>query len=269
MGVDLTREFAAFAGGIVAVASPCTWPFFPFYTGYLTGSARSGPSEILRNALGFVLGFSVLLTLFGAGWGYLGEALGDHNETIRLVSAGFLLFFGAMLLGVFEALMHIQPFRRFLEITRLYVIVAGELRIPFMKNPARPSFPLSVLFGAIFGFAWTPCAGPVIGSIIALALNRASTEEMTILLAFFSAGLAVPFLGIAVVLAFSAFAAKFLPEDMRGHFVGLKRWGRTAERLAKIGGMVLQRFAGAALIVFALVLLFNLLPSFTRFLLEL
>jgi cytochrome c-type biogenesis protein len=169
---------AAFAAGVISFASPCVWPLVPAYLSYVSGvSLRELADQTRRVTLataGFVLGFGAVFTALGAGAGAVGEALTEHRRMLELVSGLLIVLMGVVLAGFGGKLL--QQERR-LQPTR------------------RPAGPLgAVIAGAGFGIGWTPCIGPTLAAILALAGRAGHALDGAILLAVYSLGLGVPFL---------------------------------------------------------------------------
>jgi cytochrome c-type biogenesis protein len=175
----------AFVAGSLSFLSPCVLPLLPSYLSFIAGvsfeelqGSVANPRTrraILVNSLCFVLGFSLVFIGMGAGATLLGQALFQHQALIRKIGGGLVVIMG------------------------LYV--AGWLRIPFLMREwradlaARPAGPLgAVLTGITFAAGWTPCIGPILGSILTLASVTETASAGILLLAAYSAGLAIPFL---------------------------------------------------------------------------
>ena len=167
----------AVAAGLLSFLSPCVLPLVPAYLGRLA-SLASGESATLH-ALLFVSGFSAIFTLLGVGAAYAGGALGSVLPIVQL-PLGLVVFFGGLHL-------------------------AGVVRIPFLDRSQAPrSYSAagrsgSLLLGAAFAVAWTPCIGIVLGSILALAATGSDPIGSVALLLSYSAGLGLPFIGLGVV----------------------------------------------------------------------
>jgi len=176
--------FAALAAGIVSFLSPCVLPLVP---GYLSAVSGVKPNDIedapLRRVLGpallFVASFSAIFVVLGLGATKLGSSLNDHRQTLERVSAVVII-----LLGLFFLL---TPF-----VARF----GREWRIEALMERAGRGGPL--VAGAAFAIAWTPCVGPTLGAILTAASLSQSTAHGAYLLAWYSAGLAIPFLLTAV-----------------------------------------------------------------------
>lgn len=173
----------AFAAGLLSFASPCVLPLVPVYLGHMVSvsSALPGSRErraTLLHAAVFVAGFSLVFVIFWTSIAALGFVLLDNARYIREAAGGILVFMGLHLLGVITI-----PFME-----RQYTITA---------EASRPGYPRSLLMGVTFAAGWTPCIGPVLGSIIGLALTEGTAGNVALLLVAYSAGLGVPFLAVA------------------------------------------------------------------------
>jgi cytochrome c-type biogenesis protein len=184
----------AFGAGLVSFASPCCLPLVPAYVGYMVGAAPEGIEHrraiAFRQALAFVVGFSAVFIALWASVGVVGYLLRDQMGVLRLVGGSILVFMGLHLAGL-------------INIAALY----REVRLPVgpmaaqgfgQAAPAHPSYARSTLLGVTFAAGWTPCVGPILGGIIGLASVTSSVAEGTALLATYAAGLAVPFVLVAV-----------------------------------------------------------------------
>ncbi len=194
----------AFAAGLLSFLSPCVLPLVPSYVGFLTGMTlpeMSGRRRIaLFHALSFVAGFSLVFILLGASATALGRALNYYQIWLQRVGGVLIIAFGLVCLGVFKVGLLTQEHRLHLE-----------------RKPV--GFLGSGLVGMAFAAGWTPCIGPVLGAILGLAATSADVGRGMLLLAVYSAGLAVPFLIAAVAVEsfldwFQRFR-RFLPWVMR------------------------------------------------------
>jgi cytochrome c-type biogenesis protein len=174
------REAAvAFSAGLLSFATPCVLPLVPAYLGAI-GARSTDPRRSLQASIPFVLGFSIIFVALGAGAGLAGGALTDHRaELIRL--AGIV-------------------------IVAMGLVMLGLIPIPGLERTFTPGLERAhasgsaMLLGCAFGLAWTPCIGPVLGSIMTLAATGATALHGAALLAAYAAGLAVPFLVAGVAL---------------------------------------------------------------------
>lgn len=188
----------ALGGGLLSFLSPCVLPLFPSYLSFVAGVSLEEVQgtlvtprtrrAILLNSLLFILGFSLVFIALGAGATLVGQALFQQQALIRRLGGGLILLLG------------------------LYV--AGWLRLPFLMREwrvelrARPAGYLGALLtGITFAAGWTPCIGPILGSILTLASVAQTTTSGILLLAAYSLGFALPFLVSS--LAISHFLAVF------------------------------------------------------------
>lgn len=186
----------AFLGGIVSFASPCCLPLVPAYVGYMVGTAPVDSSSrrlaAFYQALAFVAGFSVVFITLWASVGLVGYVLRDYVGVMRQVGGAVIVFMGLHVAGV----INIAALYR--EV-RLPVGPFGGASMGFGGQVAEtPSYGRSALLGVVFAAGWTPCIGPILGGIIGLASVSASVAEGTVLLVAYAAGLAVPFILVAV-----------------------------------------------------------------------
>lgn len=179
---------AAFLAGLATFLSPCILPLIPSYIFYMTGlsakrerSSAEDRAKALLHALTFVLGFSVIFVLLGVSVFFLSKKLLAHQDILRVAAGSLIVIFGIHLSGI--------------------------IRIPFLYKDKhinisrkKSGVGMSFLMGAAFSFAWTPCAGPILGSILALASTQQTVNQGIFLLILYSAGLGVPFILTAVLI---------------------------------------------------------------------
>ncbi len=178
---------AAFIAGFLMFLAPCTLPLIPAYLVFIAGTSESDITKagmsrvivrrrILQNALAFIFGFSVIFVLLGIFSSFIGSMLGVWRYTLGVRVAGLLLIlFGVMMLGLRVPLL------------------AGEwhLRMPRFLQLGKPES--AFLLGSLFALGWSPCIGPVLGSILFLAATTNTALQGAVLLGIFSLGLATPF----------------------------------------------------------------------------
>jgi cytochrome c-type biogenesis protein len=186
----------AFLAGIVSFASPCCLPLVPAYVGYMVGAApESGARRrllALRQALAFVAGFSAVFVGLWASIGLIGYVFPDYAWVLRQVGGAVIVFMGLHVAGV------INVAALYREV-RLPIGPKGDGGFGFgAASAAAPSYGRSALLGVVFAAGWTPCVGPILGGILGLATVSASVTEGTVLLVAYAAGLAVPFVLVAV-----------------------------------------------------------------------
>ena len=171
----------AFAAGVLSFASPCVLPLVPAYVGHMVTVSGETPGKSSRmvcfvHASAFVLGFSLVFVAFWASVGTIGFLFLDNARYMREVGGAILIFMGLHVLGVIN-----------IGFMNREYTVQGNLG-------DKVGYPRSLLMGMVFAAGWTPCIGPVLGSIIGLAIVGGSVAEGTVMLVAYSAGLGVPFL---------------------------------------------------------------------------
>jgi len=174
---------AAFSAGLLSFVSPCVLPLVPSYISYITGlsveqltdaSERNKfKSAIILNALLFIGGFSSVFIAFGASASFLGQILITYQDHIRRIGGVMIIVFGLYLLGILNL--------NFLKV---------EHRYQFRNRPA--GYLGSFFIGVAFAAGWTPCVGPVLGTILLYASTTDSLWNGVVLLACYSLGLGLP-----------------------------------------------------------------------------
>jgi cytochrome c-type biogenesis protein len=169
--------FIAFGAGLISFLSPCVLPLIPGYISFISGASLN---ELLAKKkidllplILFSLGFSFVFIVFGAAASYLGQVLLQNSQTLRIFAGLVIIVFSLQLLGILNI-----SFLNF------------EKKIYTKKNT---NIWFSFVVGMAFGFGWTPCIGPILGSILALASTEETIFRAIILLSFYSLGLAIPF----------------------------------------------------------------------------
>ncbi|MHB8193733.1 MAG: cytochrome c biogenesis CcdA family protein [Bellilinea sp.] len=178
----------AFLAGLASFLSPCVFSLVPAYVGYLSGrsiavgNVENAPSklETFFHGLAFVLGFSLIFLTLGLTMSAIGGLLYELRYWLAKIGGIIVVILGLHMTGL--------------------------LRIPFLEYDLRPSTKIdkrrsyfsSALLGITFSAGWSPCIGPILGMILTLAINGGSVSQGVILLAFYSLGLAIPFLIAAV-----------------------------------------------------------------------
>ena len=188
----LLNLIIAFGAGLISFLSPCVLPLIPGYISYISGESLGDIVEkqkkIVLKTILFSLGFSLVFISFGATASFVGNLLLEYSNSLRIVAGLVIIIFSLQLIGILNL--------NFLN---------KEKRIYTKNYSNNLFFPLMV--GAAFGFGWTPCIGPVLGSILALAATESSIGKGILLLSFYSLGLAIPFVlsgyGISKFLEFS------------------------------------------------------------------
>jgi cytochrome c-type biogenesis protein len=194
----------AFAAGLLSFLSPCVLPLVPSYVGFLTGMTLPEVTRrrrvALTHAVLFVCGFSLVFILLGASATALGRALNYYQVWLQRIGGVLIIGFGLVCLGAFNL-----------------KLLSQERRLHLERKPV--GYLGSLLVGMAFAAGWTPCIGPVLGAILGLAATSNDVTRGMLLLAVYSAGLAVPFLIAAVAVDsfldwFQRFR-RFLPWVMR------------------------------------------------------
>ena len=189
MIINLTIAFGA---GLISFLSPCVLPLIPGYISYISGESLGDIVEkqkkvVLKTIL-FTVGFSLVFISFGATASFIGNLLLENSNSLRIIAGIIIIIFSLQLIGLLN-LNFLNKEKRFQT-----------------KNYSNNLF-FPVIVGAAFGFGWTPCIGPVLGSILTLAAVESSIGKGILLLSFYSLGLAIPFIlsgyGISKFLAFS------------------------------------------------------------------
>ena len=168
----------AFGAGLISFLSPCVLPLIPGYVSFITGSTLS---EILEKKkidllplIVFSLGFSFVFIIFGATASFLGQILLQNSQILRSIAGFIIIIFSLQLIGVLNI--------KFLNVEKKF----------YSKKSNNIFFVFIV--GMAFGFGWTPCIGPILGSILALASTEETIYKAILLLSFYSLGLAIPFI---------------------------------------------------------------------------
>lgn len=188
--MEFSFVIPAFIAGVLTFLLPCVLPLIPGYLGFISGvsmqdfqdplKVKSARKKIFLNGFLFIFGFSTVFILLGTAVGFLGQALFQHRIWLSRVGGIFVILFGFFMLNVLKI-----PF-----LSR-----EMQLKTPamFQRGKAINSF----ILGATFGLGWTPCVGPILGSILALAAASTTVAQGAFFLSIFSLGLAIPFLVIA------------------------------------------------------------------------
>jgi len=201
--------FIAFGAGLISFLSPCVLPLIPGYISYISGASLN---ELLAKKkinliplILFTLGFSFVFITFGAAASYLGQVLLQNSQTLRIIAGIVIIIFSLQLIGIINI-----SFLNF------------EKKIYTKKNN---NIWFSFIVGMAFGFGWTPCIGPILGSILALASTEETIFKAIILLSFYSLGLAIPFI-----------LSGFL---MQRFLMFSKNFRKNINLISKIGGIIL------------------------------
>ena len=174
----MTELLIAFGAGLISFLSPCVLPLIPGYISFISGESLNELVESkkvnLIPLLLFSLGFSFVFISFGAAASALGKILLQNSNYLRIVAGTIIVIFSLQLLGLINI--------GFLNYEKKY----------YTKKTTKPLFVFIV--GMAFAFGWTPCIGPILGSILALAATEENISRGIVMLSFYSLGLAIPFI---------------------------------------------------------------------------
>ena len=201
--------FIAFGAGLISFLSPCVLPLIPGYISYISGSSLNELIEKkhadLIPIILFTVGFSIVFIIFGATSTFLGQLLLQNSFELRIVAGVIIILFSLHIIGLINL--------KFLNYEK-------RIQTNNNKNIFSP-----IIIGAAFGFGWTPCIGPILGSILALAATEESINKGILLLFFYSLGLAIPFILSGYLIQ------KFL--------LFSKNFKKNINLVSKIGGLIL------------------------------
>ena len=199
----------AFSAGLISFLSPCVLPLIPGYISFISGQSLNELLESkkinLLPLILFSLGFSFVFIIFGATASVLGKFLLQNSNILRVIAGLIIIIFSLQLIGI-------------LNINLL------NTEKKFYTDSSNDLF-FSLIIGMAFGFGWTPCIGPILGSILALASTEETILRAIILLSFYSLGLAIPFILSGYLIQ------KFL--------VFSKNFKKNINLVSKIGGIIL------------------------------
>ena len=204
--IELT---VAFGAGLISFLSPCVLPLIPGYISYISGSSlnelRESKSVNLLPIIFFTVGFSIVFIIFGAASTFLGQVLLQNSYELRIGAGLIIIIFSLHIIGLINI--------KFLNY---------EKRIHTNSNT---NFFSPVLIGMAFAFGWTPCIGPILGSILVLAATEESLNKGIFLLFSYSLGLAIPFILSGYLIQ------KFL--------IFSKNFKKNISLVSKVGGIIL------------------------------
>ena len=169
--------FIALGAGLISFLSPCVLPLIPGYMAFISGSTFD---ELLKKKINltpiiyFTLGFSIIFIIFGLAATFIGQLLLKNSNELRIIAGLIIIIFSLHVIGILKL--------NFLNFEKKY----------YFKN--NKGLFGSLIMGMAFAFGWTPCIGPILGSILMLASTEESINRGVLLLAFYSLGLAIPFI---------------------------------------------------------------------------
>jgi len=190
----------AFSAGFISFLSPCVLPLIPGYISYISGQTLDeiikDNKSVLLKTIFFSIGFSIVFISFGITASFIGKILISYSNQLRIIAGIIIILFSLQFIGLINL-----------------KILNSETRF-FTKN-YNDNLIFPIIVGAAFGFGWTPCIGPILGSILALAAIEENINKSILLLSFYSLGLAIPFIISGVLidkfLFFSKSFRKYIP----------------------------------------------------------
>ena len=222
--------FIALGAGLISFLSPCVLPLIPGYISYISGSSINELIEKknvnLLPIILFTVGFSIVFIFFGAASTLLGQVLLQNSYELRIVAGLIIIILSLHIIGIINI--------KFLNYEK-------RVQTDIKRNFFSPA-----LIGMAFAFGWTPCIGPILGSILVLASTEENLKQGILLLAFYSIGLAVPFILSGYLIQ------KFL--------IFSKNFKKNINKVSKIGGSVL--------LITGILMITNQLQAFGYYLLK-
>jgi len=201
----------AFLSGLISFLSPCVLPLIPGYISYISGTSFDKIREKKRNlivikTIFFTLGFSSVFIALGSTATFIGQFFLINSNMFRIVAGAVLVLFSLQLIGIIN-----------------FNFMNKDIRI--FTNEYNDSLFFPLIVGVAFGFGWTPCIGPILGSIITLAALEDNIGRGILLLSFYSLGLAIPFIISGILID------KFL--------LFSKTFRKYLSNITKVGGIIL------------------------------
>ena len=201
----------AFLAGLISFLSPCVLPLIPGYISYISGTSLEKLIEKKNNlvvikTMFFTLGFSLVFIALGSSASFLGKFFLNNSNILGIVAGIIIIFFSLHLIGIIN-----------------FKFMNKDIRIFTNQYSHNLAFPL--LVGAAFGFGWTPCIGPILGSILTLAAIEENFSKSILLLSFYSLGFAIPIIISGILID------KFL-------FFS-KNFRKYTSAITKVGGVIL------------------------------
>ena len=255
---DITL-WTAFIAGLLSFVSPCVLPIVPAYLSYITGASANITQEESKfnikaviPVIFFVLGFSTVFILMGASASYIGQFFIEYKEYIAKIGGALVVFFGIHFTGLFLkpnfeklaisiGLLMVSLYTFRLISVDTFFIFAGILAIVMalyylklheflyrqfkVEKSGKASGISSFIVGLTFGAGWSPCIGPILGSILMIAMNEGTVGKGMLLLGFYSLGLGIPFILAGVL--------------WTGFLKMVQRFGRFFEIVEVVGGILL------------------------------
>ena len=206
-----TTLYISFLAGLISFLSPCVLPLIPGYISYISGTSfeklpKKKRNSIVIRTIFFTFGFSFVFIALGLTASFIGKFFLSNSELFRIVAGLIIILFSLQLIGVIN-----------------FKFMNKDIRVFTDQYSRNLAFPFIV--GSAFGFGWTPCIGPILGSILALASVEENISRAMLLLIFYSLGLAIPFIISGVLID------KFL--------LFSKNFRKYISAVTKIGGIIL------------------------------
>ena len=201
----------AFFAGLISFLSPCVLPLIPGYISYISGTSLENLTEkknnlVLIKTIFFTLGFSLVFITLGSTASLLGKFFLNNSNILRIMAGIIIIFFSLQLIGIIN-----------------FKFMNKDIRFFTDRYSQNLTFPLIV--GAAFGFGWTPCIGPILGSILTLAAIEENLSKSILLLSFYSLGLAIPFIASGLLIHKFVFFSK--------------NFRKYTSTVTKVGGIIL------------------------------
>jgi len=176
----MSLYFLSFLAGIISFLSPCVLPLIPGYISFINGTTLEGLEDkkknfIFRETLLFSVGFSIVFISLGATATMFGSLMLEYSRIFTFIVGIIIIFFSLNMIGLLQ-----------------FRLLNQELKYHFHNQITKPY--MSLLVGIGFGFGWSPCIGPILGSVLALASLETTLMKGIILLSIYSIGLAIPFI---------------------------------------------------------------------------
>ena len=237
--IDEISILMAFAAGLISFLSPCVLPLIPGYISFISGVPlpdveksdtktafldRDHRSILLYSAF-FILGFTLIFIILGATATWLGGLISGKLSFFSKLAGLIIIFFGLIKLGLFQSLVFLKEFR----------IPLQNIKVGYVS---------SMILGAAFAFAWTPCVGPVLGGILTFAGTLDRVNQGILLLVLYSAGLGMPFFLTAV---------------------GIHHFFKFFNRIKKHMGLI-EKITGVVLVVMGILVFINALSQLQAYL---
>ena len=205
----MTEYLIAFGAGIISFLSPCVLPLIPGYVSFVSGQSLQEIIDRKRNKVSplvlFCFGFSTVFIIFGATASVIGQIFLQNSNILRVIAGIIIIIFSLQLIGIIDL--------KFMNYEKRFD--AGKSK----------SFFYPYLIGLAFGFGWTPCIGPILGSILTLAAIEETMFKAIFLLSLYSFGLSAPFILSGLLIQ------KFL--------IFSKNFKKNINLVSKIGGVIL------------------------------